>query len=47
MAALLPTNLWQMYPVPIVGASLLAKVFYQAVGFFLTEYISIPAATAA
>jgi hypothetical protein len=36
-----------MYPVPIVVASLLAKVFYQAVGFFLTEYISIPAATAA
>jgi hypothetical protein len=47
MAALQPTNLWQMYPVPIVGVSLLAKAFCQALGFFLAEYISIPAATAA
>jgi hypothetical protein len=29
-----------------VGASLLAKAFCQAVGFFLIEYISIPAAMA-
>jgi hypothetical protein len=41
MAALQPTNLWQMYPVPIVGANLLAMIFW------LAEYISIPAATAA
>ena len=30
----------------IVGASLLAKAFCPAAGFFLTEYVSIPAATA-
>ncbi|MEG0118245.1 MAG: hypothetical protein RR748_09100, partial [Pseudomonas sp.] len=29
-----------------MGASLLAKAFCPVVGFFLTEYISIPAVTA-
>jgi hypothetical protein len=47
VAAFGSTNLWQMYPVPIVGASLLAKAFCQALGFFLTEYISVSAVTAA
>lgn len=46
MAAFGPTKLLQMYPVPTVGASLLAKAFCQAAGGFLTEYISVAAVTA-
>ena len=46
VAAFGPTRFLQMYPVPTVGVSLLAKAFCQAAGFFLTEYISVPAVTA-
>jgi len=39
MAALQPTKLWQMYPVPTVGASLLAKAFVRRWGsFWLSTY---------
>ena len=46
VAAFRPTRFLPMYPVPTVGASLLAKAFCQAAGFFLTEYISVSAVTA-